>query len=150
IADRLGFTKAALYYHFKSKDEILRALLAPADQLMREFLERLEDADGIEGWADALAWIIGSMVDYIDFFKLVERNRTAIDSLGDALEAFRDHDQMHKRIEAAVRSKTDDLVEQVRMVAALAAVAGFDDFAPELLTTTDPKLIEAELTAAVR
>ena len=30
IADRLGFTKAALYYHFRSKDDLLRALIAPA------------------------------------------------------------------------------------------------------------------------
>ncbi len=30
IADRLGFTKAALYYHFRSKDDLLQALIAPA------------------------------------------------------------------------------------------------------------------------
>jgi hypothetical protein len=30
IADRLGFTKAALYYHFQSKEEILKALLEPS------------------------------------------------------------------------------------------------------------------------
>ena len=30
IADRLEVTKAALYYHFKSKDELLSALIAPA------------------------------------------------------------------------------------------------------------------------
>ena len=30
IADRLGLTKAALYYHFRSKDDLLGALIAPA------------------------------------------------------------------------------------------------------------------------
>ena len=30
IADRLGVTKAALYYHFRSKDDLLQALVAPA------------------------------------------------------------------------------------------------------------------------
>jgi AcrR family transcriptional regulator len=30
IADRVGLTKAALYYHFRSKDDLLEALLAPA------------------------------------------------------------------------------------------------------------------------
>jgi AcrR family transcriptional regulator len=29
ISDRLGVTKAALYYHFKSKDDLLRAVLEP-------------------------------------------------------------------------------------------------------------------------
>ena len=31
IADRLGFTKAALYYHFQSKEQIFTALLEPAN-----------------------------------------------------------------------------------------------------------------------
>jgi AcrR family transcriptional regulator len=30
IADRLGFTKAALYYHFRSKDDLLQATVSPA------------------------------------------------------------------------------------------------------------------------
>jgi AcrR family transcriptional regulator len=30
IADRLGVTKAAVYYHFHTKDELLRALVEPA------------------------------------------------------------------------------------------------------------------------
>jgi AcrR family transcriptional regulator len=35
IADRLGVTKAAVYYHFRSKDDLLLALVEPAiDQLM--------------------------------------------------------------------------------------------------------------------
>uniref|UniRef100_UPI003F493230 TetR family transcriptional regulator n=1 Tax=Nonomuraea sp. CA-252377 TaxID=3240003 RepID=UPI003F493230 len=39
IADEVGITKAALYYHFASKDEILRHLTLP-------LLEELEDALG--------------------------------------------------------------------------------------------------------
>lgn len=30
IAERIGFTKAALYYHFRSKDDLLAAMVAPA------------------------------------------------------------------------------------------------------------------------
>lgn len=30
LSERLGFTKAALYYHFRSKDDLLAALIAPA------------------------------------------------------------------------------------------------------------------------
>ncbi len=30
ISERLGFTKAALYYHFRTKDDLLAALAAPA------------------------------------------------------------------------------------------------------------------------
>src|SRR5580704_11984475 len=30
LSERLGFTKAALYYHFRTKDDLLTALVAPA------------------------------------------------------------------------------------------------------------------------
>jgi len=42
IADRLGFTKAALYYHFRSKDDLLEALVRPAAEKMEELLARHE------------------------------------------------------------------------------------------------------------
>jgi AcrR family transcriptional regulator len=42
IADRLGFTKAALYYHFRSKDDLLEALLAPAVAGLEELLDTYE------------------------------------------------------------------------------------------------------------
>ena len=45
IADRLDITKAALYYHFRSKDDILRVLLEPFDTLLDELLGRLGQSD---------------------------------------------------------------------------------------------------------
>ena len=53
IADRLDITKAALYYHFRSKDEILETLLSPFDTLLDELLGRLEAAHDVDAWADA-------------------------------------------------------------------------------------------------
>lgn len=38
ISDRLGVTKAALYYHFPSKEALLEAVLAPALTQVREVL----------------------------------------------------------------------------------------------------------------
>jgi AcrR family transcriptional regulator len=46
IADRLGFTKAALYYHFPSKDDLLRALNEPAVtdcEMLLDAYEKLPD-----------------------------------------------------------------------------------------------------------
>ena len=60
IADRMGFTKAALYYHFQSKDDILKALVDPAFEILDELLDRLERATGVEEWADALEWVVTS------------------------------------------------------------------------------------------
>jgi AcrR family transcriptional regulator len=150
IADRLGFTKAALYYHFQSKEQLFAALLEPAAALVRELVERLEDADDIEGWAEALEWVTGKVFENMDIFRLVERNRTAMTNLHETLEFLRDHMTMHTRIEAAVRAKSTSLSDQVRMVAALGAVTGFDDWAPRLLGESPPDQLHAELVAAVR
>ena len=38
IADALGITKAAIYYHFKTKDEIVEALVAPPIRELDQFL----------------------------------------------------------------------------------------------------------------
>jgi AcrR family transcriptional regulator len=42
IADELGMTKAALYYHFSCKDDILQALIAPTMAAIEEFLQKAE------------------------------------------------------------------------------------------------------------
>jgi AcrR family transcriptional regulator len=61
IADRLGFTKAALYYHFPSKDDLLAALHAPT----------VKDLEGIldthEGLPDTPAARRQLVEDYLDF-----------------------------------------------------------------------------------
>ena len=43
IADRLGFTKAALYYHFPSKDDLLAALHQPAVQDLEAVIAAFEE-----------------------------------------------------------------------------------------------------------
>jgi AcrR family transcriptional regulator len=39
IAERLGVTKAALYYHFKSKDEIIASLMADQVAMVEQLIE---------------------------------------------------------------------------------------------------------------
>jgi AcrR family transcriptional regulator len=42
IADELGFTKAAIYYHFRTRDELLIALMEPFLQQIRHVVETAE------------------------------------------------------------------------------------------------------------
>jgi AcrR family transcriptional regulator len=42
IADELGLTKAAIYYHFPSKKGLIDALVAPANEQMRSILKTKE------------------------------------------------------------------------------------------------------------
>ena len=46
IAERLDITKAALYYHFRSKEDLLRALVEPLQRDMEGFLAGVEAAVG--------------------------------------------------------------------------------------------------------
>lgn len=151
IADRLGFTKAALYYHFQSKDEILAALIAPADEIVHELVARLEAAADLEAWAGALEWVIDQFFEWRDFFMLLERNRNAVLATVGAMNATdNNHHQMFLRVESAVRSKGFAVEQQIRMIAALGAVTGFDDWAPHLLAESEPDVLKRELIAAVR
>jgi AcrR family transcriptional regulator len=42
IADELGFTKAAIYYHFRTRDQLLVALMEPILLQIRQVVERAE------------------------------------------------------------------------------------------------------------
>ncbi len=150
IAERLGVTKAALYYHFSSKDQILRALLDPGNVLLTELLARLEAASGSEEWAEVLAWVVHQVFENLTFFRLVERNRQAAVEIIDAFKSAEAHVQMHERAEKAASAASSNLTEHVRMVAALGAVTGFDDWAPTLLKEASADLLEAELVASTR
>src|SRR5450631_1655998 len=46
LAERLGLTTAAMYYHFASKEALLDALVAP----LQDGLEELSTAAGSAGW----------------------------------------------------------------------------------------------------
>jgi AcrR family transcriptional regulator len=149
IADRLGITKAALYYHFRSKDDILRALLEPMNTILADLLERLEAATDVEAWAGALTWVIGTIFENIAFFRLIERNRHTMEQLHETFHEFEDHHDMHERVQAAVHTSAANLSEEIRMFAALGAVTAFDDWAPKLLAEGPPEVIKRELRAAV-
>jgi AcrR family transcriptional regulator len=69
IADALGVTKAAVYYHFKTKDEITEAVAEPA---LRELSAMLDHASTLRRH--------GAQVDYVidEFVDLVVRNRVLV------------------------------------------------------------------------
>ena len=57
IADELGLTRAALYYHHPSKDHLIASLVQPAKDDIDDFLTRAEDAqltsrEVLEGFFD--------------------------------------------------------------------------------------------------
>jgi len=150
IADELGFTKAALYYHFQSKEEILLAILAPTESLLDQFMDHLVSAQSVEAWADALDWVIGEMAHNVDIFRLMERNRTVVETLAHTSVHFADHQEMHRRLERTVKDSSASRAVQIRMIAALAAISGFDDWGPTFIQEVPMDELVVELRAISR
>jgi len=61
ISERLGFTKAALYYHFRTKDDLLAAIVAPAI----EDLARLVSETGSRPGSAARCQIVDGYIDLV-------------------------------------------------------------------------------------
>ena len=149
IADRMGFTKAALYYHFQSKEEIIRALVAPIMEVQAELHVRLAEARTLEDWAAAFEWGIDIMFANIRVFALLDRNRAPIEALAVDSEFFADHRRWHDRIEEAIAAGGRSFEERVRLSCALGALAGFDDFGKRLIEA-DPTAAREQLVVTLR
>lgn len=148
IAAELGFTKAALYYHFKSKEDILRELLVPFDSVGDEVGARLAAAHSLEAWAETLEWMVAQVPEHLELYRLIARNRGVIETLREAARRDGHWDDLLD-IDAVV-ARQPDVGDRVRMVAALAAIFGFDDIAPNLLSSIPPNVLVEHLTGVVR
>lgn len=54
IADELGFTKAAIYYHFRTREQLLTALVEPFLDELRAVIEEAERLRGVQARADRM------------------------------------------------------------------------------------------------
>ncbi len=124
IAEQLGFTKAALYYHFESKSDILMALHMRLHDFGRDALRQLDDGPITTArWGALLDELIGHMLANRKIFLLHERNQAAFEALH-----REDHDAEHDDMQAAMRRVLSDpslpLADRVRMASAFGAVIG--------------------------
>jgi AcrR family transcriptional regulator len=112
IADRLGFTKAALYYHFPSKDDLLAALHQPAVEDLQDLL------DTFEQMPDTPARRRGFVEAYLDF--LLRHRRLIAYSFRDlatlAHPAVRANGEvLRTRMEAVIGGSERAFTEQIRV-----------------------------------
>lgn len=84
VAERLGVTKAALYYHFKSKDEIVSSLV---EDRLTSFDELIKTAEDLPADAESRRLILTRYADaFFDsdqpsVMRFFEQNQTVVKSL---------------------------------------------------------------------
>jgi AcrR family transcriptional regulator len=125
IAESLGVTKAAIYYHFASKDDILMALHMRLHEFGKGALSKMtEEPVTLELWGELLDQVVGQMLAQRKLFLFHERNQAALEKLH-----REDHDAEHDDIQDKFRRVLADprvpLRDRVRMACSFgAAFAG--------------------------
>jgi AcrR family transcriptional regulator len=122
IAEQLGVTKAALYYHFESKEDILRALHMRLHDFGRDALLKMgEEPVTLELWEQLLDQIVGQMLVQRKIFLMHERNQAALEKLH-----REDHDAEHEDIQNQFRRVLNDtrlpVRDRVRMAASFGVI----------------------------
>ena len=123
VAEQVGVTKAALYYHFSSKEQIFRSLLQPLMEAQKE-LERLLDRPMTKQiWADNMVLFVDWILDNRRLFELMQTNRIAFEALTENdPENDARHEAMHARFEAMFANESVPLEDRLRMAASIGAV----------------------------
>jgi AcrR family transcriptional regulator len=122
IAEALGVTKAALYYHFESKDDILMALHMRLHEFGKDALSKMgHEPVTLELWGELLDQIVDQMLAQRRIFLMHERNQAALEKLH-----REDHEAEHEDIQNQFRRVLADprvpVRDRVRMAAAFGAV----------------------------
>ena len=148
IAERLGFSKAAIYYHFASKEDILLALHMRLHEFGREALATFEQAGATaEVWAEVLDKLTGEMLEHRALFILHERNQAAFESLHHEHDS--DHDDLQARLRQALSDPAVSVSGRVRIACAFGAVMGCLVFSGEVFNDVSSDELGAVLRGAI-
>ena len=145
IAERLGTTKAALYYHFKSKSDILLELHLRLHALGQGVLDELSALEtGPEkaaAWPHLLDRFITEVAANRPLMQLHQRNQSAVEALHDSERHRAANDDIEAQFRRLLRSPDIPKETRVRMACSIGAVmAGlltaemFDDIPDDELT----------------
>jgi AcrR family transcriptional regulator len=142
IADEMGLTKAAVYYHFRAKNEILQAAMLPGIQWIET---TLDEAAAIRGRRARIDHLVNGFVDF-----LVQHRQYTVMAASDPAAK---RDKLHGESEALRRRALtvlfgDNPTEAERL--ALSVVYRLPECLPDLVDLTDTELREALRATAVR
>jgi AcrR family transcriptional regulator len=124
IAEQLGVTKAALYYYFKSKEDIVRSLVE----------DYVSDMDALIAWgktqprtpdtrAEIVRRYLHIMESFTEVFRMLHQNQAAVSSFSNAKERG---ELFRERMDALVDLLTEPgapLGDQVRAASCLMSIS---------------------------
>jgi AcrR family transcriptional regulator len=150
IAEQLGVTKAALYYHFESKEDILMALHMRLHEFGIGAIAKMGDEPiTLEQWGALLDQIVGQMLAQRKLFLMHERNQAVLEKLHN-----QDHDAEHDDIQNQFRKILLDTRvaerDRVRMAASMGAAFAGLFLAGEAFPDSDTAKLGEMLRECVR
>lgn len=120
IADEIGFTKAAIYHHFRTREQLLDAVVAPILERLTVVIDAAERQRGVHARADYLL---------TSFAQLAVENRVVSVLAADpaVIEMLRNHSEWHALVSRQMALLAD--VEPgpaggVKAAVVLAGIAG--------------------------
>ena len=123
IAERLGITKAALYYHFRNKEDILGTFAEQMCDTTNTLTTQLAEDFSLSRWSELIDDVIDDMLAKRPLFVMFERNRAAV--IGGLardqkfLALYRAREQLFDRILA---DEAVPLADRVRFACSLGAL----------------------------
>jgi AcrR family transcriptional regulator len=126
IADRLGVTKAALYYHFERKSDMLLELHLRLHRLGKEALESISTLESAEeiaaAWPALMDGLINAVLENKDLFALHQRNQQAFESFQNDPRHVAEQGDMEQRFRAVLENRALPVEQRVRMACSVGAV----------------------------
>ncbi len=132
IAERLGTTKAALYYHFERKEDILLALHLRLHEIGRGVLVKLDELEGGQAYVEAWPQLMDELIDRVaqnrELVLLHLRNTRALEQIGSDERHQAENQDMLERFGRLFANPEIPLADRVRMTCSIgAAIAGLID-----------------------
>ena len=120
IAEKLGVTKAALYYYFESKDDILMALHMRLHEFGRDALMRMGNGEiALEQWGELLDEVIGQTLGQRKIFLMHERNQASLEKLHTNEAHDAEHEDMQSKLRHVLADTKIPLADRVKMAASV-------------------------------
>lgn len=143
IAERLGTTKAALYYHFARKEDILLELHLRLHALGRGVLDELDampdDQARAAAWPHVLDRLITQVSENRRLVLLHQRNQNAFRALEDDERHQAENEDLEQRFRRLLSNSELSPATRMRMACSLFAAMGGIMAGTELLGDVEPE-----------